>query len=66
MRRKVELTVLVTPWDDGYDLFVLDPDRGLLFQDRVSDTAAVEPAIRARLRTEHPDHSEAELITVGP
>lgn len=66
MPRKVELTVLVIPWDDGYDLFVLDPDHGLLFRDRVHDTAAVEPTIRARLRAEHPDRGEAELTTVGP
>ena len=64
--RRVEVTVLVTAWDHGFDLFVLDSAAGLLFREQVDDRAAVEPAVRARLRAERPDRADATLVIIGP
>jgi hypothetical protein len=51
-------------WDQGWDLFLLDPDDGLLGRARVEDRDQVEPAVRAFLREHHPEHAEEQIVVV--
>jgi hypothetical protein len=59
-----QVRVLMSRWDQGWDLFLLDPDDGLLGRARVEDRDQVEPAVRAYLREHHPVHAEEQIVVV--
>lgn len=44
-----EYVVLVSHWDDGWDVFVLDPSQGLVGATKASTLAEVDDAAHATL-----------------
>jgi hypothetical protein len=50
-------TVIARRWDDGWDVFILHPGRGLVGQTRSDSRNGIERAARAYLSESHIDES---------
>jgi hypothetical protein len=63
-RPHAAVSVLVSHWDHGWDLFILDPDDGLIGQTHIVDRHDVEYATRVYLREHHPEHAREEIMII--
>ena len=56
-----DLLVLATRWDDGWDLYVLDPIQGLIGQVRSTSDIDFEREVRTHLRQSWMSYEEQPI-----